>query len=159
MKYERYALPSGPGKLKANLTRVLALDGSPERLAIAFAIGVFISFTPVFGFHTLMAIGTAAVLRMNAPAVVIGSWVNTPLTAPFAYSFCYFIGASILRSSVTVDSTIWTDLSWDQINNVIVQLTAGCSIIGFVASIIAYWLVFKGILLYRARRKVYEMSR
>ena len=47
------------------LKQVLHLHESPQRTALAFAIGVFIGFSPAYGLHTLMVFFFAWALRLN----------------------------------------------------------------------------------------------
>ena len=43
--------------------RVRRLPGAPAAIALGFACGAFVSFTPLFGFHYLLAIALAWALR------------------------------------------------------------------------------------------------
>src|ERR1700757_3599411 len=54
-----------PRQAAARLAALLALDESPWRVALALAVGVFISFTPFWGFQTLLALLVATVCRLN----------------------------------------------------------------------------------------------
>ncbi|MBP1752854.1 MAG: hypothetical protein H6Q57_1690, partial [Geobacteraceae bacterium] len=67
-------------KWKKRIRHILTMDSHPGHISLGFAVGVFISFTPFFGFHSLMAIVAAFVFRLNKLTCVTGSWVNTPLT-------------------------------------------------------------------------------
>ncbi|MFB3071649.1 MAG: DUF2062 domain-containing protein, partial [Nitrospirales bacterium] len=42
--------------IRSQLTQVLHLQESPHRTALAFALGIFIAFSPTYGLHTLSAI-------------------------------------------------------------------------------------------------------
>ena len=82
---------------KKRLKDVLHLsDTPPKRLAASLAIGVFISCTPFYGFHTLLAIGAASLFRVNKIATVTGAWLNLPWFAPFIYGLSLKVGESIL---------------------------------------------------------------
>jgi len=56
--------------------------GKPLGLATAAGVGVFIGCTPFYGFHTLLAIGVALLLRLNLVAVWLGSQISFPALAP-----------------------------------------------------------------------------
>jgi uncharacterized protein (DUF2062 family)/SAM-dependent methyltransferase len=56
---------------------------SPARQAAAVALGVFIGCTPFFGFHLLLCIGFARLLRLNQIKVYLASHVSLPLIWPF----------------------------------------------------------------------------
>jgi uncharacterized protein (DUF2062 family) len=56
------------------------MEDTPTRLALAFAIGVFIAFFPILGIHTGMALLVAVVFRLNKVALLAGAWTNNPWT-------------------------------------------------------------------------------
>jgi uncharacterized protein (DUF2062 family) len=71
-------------------------DTPPRRLAASLAVGVFISCTPFYGFHTLLAIATASLFRLNKAAIITGAWLNLPWFAPFVYGASLKVGEFIL---------------------------------------------------------------
>jgi uncharacterized protein (DUF2062 family) len=75
---------------------LLHLDDPPWRLALALALGVFISCTPLYGIQTLLALLLATLFRLNKAATVIGTWLNLPWFAPFVYGAGLKIGARVL---------------------------------------------------------------
>jgi len=76
--------------------RLLHTDDTPRRTAAAFAMGVFIGFSPLFGFHTLIGIVLAFALRLNRVAALIGVYANLPwFVAPY-YTVSTVLGASLL---------------------------------------------------------------
>jgi len=72
--------------LRERFVALLHLDDPPWRVALALAVGVFISFTPFLGFQTLLALLVAALARLNAAVVVTGTWLNLPWFMPFVYA-------------------------------------------------------------------------
>jgi uncharacterized protein len=78
------------------LAELLQLDESPWRTALALAVGVFISFTPFWGFQTLLALVIATVCRLNRAVTVTGTWLNLPWFAPFVYGGALKLGALML---------------------------------------------------------------
>lgn len=75
------------------LAGLLHLDESPWRTALALAVGVFISFTPFWGFQTVLALVIATVCRLNRAVTVTGTWLNLPWFAPFIYGGALKLGA------------------------------------------------------------------
>jgi uncharacterized protein (DUF2062 family) len=75
---------------------LLHLEDTPHRTALAFGLGVFVAFFPVWGIHTLMAIGLAVGLRLNRLAVVLGAWVNNPWTMAPLYAAGTALGCALL---------------------------------------------------------------
>jgi uncharacterized protein (DUF2062 family) len=66
------------------LDTLLHIQDTPERTAAAFALGVFIGFSPFLGFHTILGIVFAFVLNLNRVAVLLGVYSNLPwFLAPY----------------------------------------------------------------------------
>jgi len=82
--------------LANRLRAVCRLDDEPWKIALGLAVGVFISCTPFYGLHTLMAIGAALALRINKLSTVTGAWLNLPWFAPFVYALSLKVGEFIL---------------------------------------------------------------
>ncbi len=59
---------------------LLTIEGSPNRVAFSFALGVFIAFFPILGIHTWVALGLAIAFRLNKVAILVGAWMNNPWT-------------------------------------------------------------------------------
>jgi uncharacterized protein (DUF2062 family) len=78
------------------LAGLLYPEESPWRTALALAVGVFISFTPFWGFQTLLALVIATVCRLNRAVTVTGTWLNLPWFAPFVYGGALKLGALML---------------------------------------------------------------
>ncbi len=84
------------GWLRRAFAALLHLDDTPHRTALAFAIGVWIAFFPVWGIHSAMAIGIAFALRLSRAAMLLGAWVNNPWTAPPFYTAGTILGCWVL---------------------------------------------------------------
>lgn len=80
-------------RLIASLARV---PDTPERIALAFSVGVFLGFSPFLGLHTLLGIGAAFLFRLNRLAMLIGVWVNVPWILVPYYSFATWLGVILL---------------------------------------------------------------
>ena len=89
-----------PGHLRDKLSQLTAwlcrLPDSPERTAAAFAIGVFVGFSPFIGLQTLIGIGVAYLLRLSRVAVILGTWVNLPWIVPLYYALVTELGSRLL---------------------------------------------------------------
>ena len=78
---------------------LLHVEGSPSRVATAFALGVFIAFSPLLGVHTGLAIATALAFRLNKVAIVAGAWTNNPWTLAPMYTAGTLLGCFVLGVS------------------------------------------------------------
>lgn len=76
--------------------RIVRLTGSPHAVAAGVAAGVVASATPFLGFHLIITIILAYLLRGNMLAAVIGSFVGNPVTLPIFWLADYEIGNFIL---------------------------------------------------------------
>ncbi|HEV2984332.1 MAG TPA: DUF2062 domain-containing protein [Vicinamibacterales bacterium] len=77
------------------LDTLLHIEDTPERTAAAFALGVFFGFSPLLGFHTILAIVFAFFLNLNRVAALLGVYANLPwIIAPY-YASVTLAGAKI----------------------------------------------------------------
>ncbi len=97
------------GWLTRRVRVVLQIEGSPTRIALAFALGVFIAFFPILGIHTGMAIALAVVLRLNKVAILTGAWLNNPWTLAPIYTAGTLVGCALLRvSPASLEEVDWS---------------------------------------------------
>ena len=131
--------------VRSLLKQVLHLQESPQRTAFAFAIGVFICFSPVYGLHTVIVIVCAWALRLNLLALMAGAYLNNPWTIVPILGATYWVGALLLGRS---DSPIfdWHDVSfsaiYEQIMPYAVPFFLGGFVLSILGSVIAYPLAY-----------------
>ncbi|MEL6128122.1 MAG: DUF2062 domain-containing protein [Pseudomonadota bacterium] len=75
--------------------RLRRLPDSPHRVARGLACGVFVSFSPMFGFHFVYAALLAWLIRGNILASLIGTFFGNPLTFPLIATLSLWIGRGI----------------------------------------------------------------
>lgn len=63
--------------------RLRRLPDQPQKIGRGVAAGTFVSFTPLFGFHFLLAVLVALLIRGNVLAALLGTFLGNPLTTPF----------------------------------------------------------------------------
>ncbi len=76
--------------------RLRRLPDAPHRIARGIFAGVFISFTPLFGFHFLGAAALAWIMRGNILASLMATFFGNPITFPFIAAFGVEFGNWIL---------------------------------------------------------------
>ncbi|MBM3221349.1 MAG: DUF2062 domain-containing protein [Candidatus Rokubacteria bacterium] len=123
-------------RLLDRLTGLLRLDDPPWRIALALAVGVFISCTPTPGLQTIIALVVATLVRLNRAATVTGVWLNLPWVMPFVYAGALKVGAAVVPDHA---AGFW------------VMLVVGTTIVGAVAAIVTYCVSF-GALSWTRRR-------
>lgn len=84
------------GRLGRALRSLLHVDGTPHRTALAFALGVFIAFSPLLGIHTGMALLIAFVFRLSRVAILTGAYLNNPWTLAPMYMAGTLLGCVLL---------------------------------------------------------------
>lgn len=139
------------------LRRLLALDDSPERTALAFAIGVFIAFSPFLGLHTILATLIAFAFRFNKIAIYAGTFINNPfLTLVPIIILSYVLGAvltgqplrlphrslELLANPHLTSGDYWRTL-WTQAREIVVPFAVGGMILSVVCSLVSYPLTLR----------------
>ncbi|HYY42910.1 MAG TPA: DUF2062 domain-containing protein [Pyrinomonadaceae bacterium] len=137
---------------RAAFRRLLALDDPPERTALAFAVGVFIAFSPFLGLHTILATLIAFLFRFNKLAIYTGTFLNNPFLTLVPITFAsYSLGARLMGRSMQLPraglellkephlltGAYWQELfrhSWD----ILLPFTVGGLALSVVCSLVAY---------------------
>jgi len=154
-------------KLAGVWYRLVTLKSSPRKIALGLALGVFLSYTPTIGFQTPIAIGLAALLKVNPVSAVIGVYLTNVFTAWPLYLFCYKVGGLVLGVEVTGREHVREagflvgvvnfgrlGLEW-----MAVELL-GAIIVGSVSAVAAYFLALFALIRYRRarlRRRIQKM--
>lgn len=76
--------------------RVRRLPDTPPKISRGVAAGVFVSFTPFFGLHFVIAIIIARILRGNILAALMATFFGNPLTFPAIGYVSITLGSWIL---------------------------------------------------------------
>ena len=83
--------------------RLRRLPDEPHRIARGVFAGVFVSFTPLFGFHFLSAALLGWVMRGNIIAALLATFVGNPLTTPFIAITSVELGHRLLGIDAPMD--------------------------------------------------------
>lgn len=159
--------------------RVRRIPDSPHRIALGFSCGVFVSFSPLFGFHFFYAMFLAWLLRGNILASLIGTVAGNPLTFPIIASTSLALGRRILGYGATgrdfgritdafseAAEGIWEgvlslfglgEAEWHKVaaffTDIIWPYYVGGLLPGLVAAIASYYLTRPVIAAYQAARR------
>lgn len=79
--------------------RIRRLPDDPHRIARGVGAGVFVSFTPLFGLHFVLAALVARLVRGNILASLLGTFFGNPLTFPVIAFISMKLGRLILGTS------------------------------------------------------------
>lgn len=143
--------------------RVLRLSASPHVVAVGFATGVFASFTPFIGFHFVICLSLAYVMRGNLLASALGTWVGNPLTFPFIWFYTYKVGNLILHGnegelSMRQVSGQLLHLSFGNIIEILKPMTMGGVLLGVPVAFILYFVIRRLVFVYQ-RSRLAEIAR
>lgn len=137
--------------------RVWRLSGTPHAIALGIAAGIFASCTPFVGFHILIAMLVAWVLRGNLIASALGTFVGNPLTFPAIWFVVYEVGRYMVGAPAGPDpdiaETLQSDRAFDMFLPLLVPLTVGSVPVGIVLGSIGYVVTRSGVEAYQVRRR------
>src|SRR5215475_13477520 len=76
--------------------RVARMPGTPSSIALGFACGVGVVFTPLVGLHLIVALVLAWIVRASPLAAAIGTLASNPWTIPPILIGTYKLGARMM---------------------------------------------------------------
>jgi uncharacterized protein (DUF2062 family) len=132
--------------LSDRLRIIFSVKDTPEKIAIAFAVGVFIGISPFLGLHTLMAIAFASILRLNRLVTLAGAFVTNPLTIIPIYSFATWMGTKMTGHENTLSQTNFKEITIINIFSILKELIlpffVGTIAFGVIAGVLSYLFVY-----------------
>jgi len=160
------------------LHRLRRLPDQPHRIGRGVAAGVFVSFTPLFGFHFLSAAAVAWIIRGNILAALLATFVGNPVTLPFIALVSVGLGRELLglqgeltphfifREFSRATGELWFNIRsifgpevahWDRLSDFFAQIfwpyVVGGTILGLVVSIATHYLTVPIFRAYQRRRE------
>lgn len=142
------------------IKRVLRLTATPHAVAAGVAAGVFASWTPLLGFHFLLAFAFAFILAGNMVAAALGTAFGNPISFPFIWALTLKIGNMLIGAPAGA-GTRHVDLKpllmrldvgqlWDP---VLKPMLIGCIPPGVFTAIVFYLFTYWGVTAFQTRRK------
>jgi uncharacterized protein len=150
-------------RARAWLEQLLHTHDTPQRTAIAYALGVFIGFSPLLGLHTVLGLILAFALSLNRVAVLVGVYSNLPWILVPYYTLTTWLGASVLGLDVppgVIEKLVdgLQHRSWTEFRTALMTLqpflwafTVGSSLGSIVLALVAYRVAFVMITSHRKR--------
>jgi hypothetical protein len=125
---------------------ILHVEDTPHRIALAFAVGVWIAFFPIWGIHTALALGVAFLLRLSRAAMLVGAWVNNPWTMGPLYTAGTLLGCVLMRVPTQGLASLDWGLGWREFFRALVEtlrpylwpFVLGNLALGTLAALLAY---------------------
>ena len=157
--------------------RLRRLPDPPHKIARGIAAGVFVCFTPFFGFHFILAAILAFIMQGNILASLLATFFGNPLTFPIIAAICLELGnwmvgggghmplqevfAAFSQASIELwrnFAALFTDeiAHWDRLrvffHRVFWPYTVGGLVPGVFAGVAAYMLALPAVTAYQKRR-------
>jgi uncharacterized protein (DUF2062 family) len=141
--------------LSRQVHALAALGEPPHRTALAFAVGVFLSFSPFLGLQIAIAVTAGLALRLHRLALLAGLCSNLPIIMVPYYVLTTAVGAAILgvgtandvgdRISAVMAKPIYRAEFWGNAANLLAPFLGSFvvgSLIGAAAlGLISYFIV------------------
>lgn len=137
--------------------RMKRLPDTPHRIALGFAFGAFVSFTPFFTMHFVLAALLAWICRANILAGLFGTAVGNPLTFPFIAAVSLWLGNWIMGTHVSAEEGEKAGFSlgwlWNNFTDIFVPYLVGGILPGLICAVACYWLLRPLVAAYQNRRR------
>ena len=133
-------------RLRQMVRLLLHLEDTPNRVALAFGIGLFIAFFPLLGIHTGLALVIALIFRLSRVALLAGAWVNNPWTLAPMYTAGTLVGCGLLGVSpeglADVDWSLhgraFYAALWEGLRPFVLPFVLGNLVLGVLSGLLAY---------------------
>lgn len=159
--------------------RVRRVPDSPHRIALGFACGTFVSFSPFYTLHIPLTLGLAWLTRASLIGGFIGTFVGNFMTTPFIALGAIATGNLVLGRQVSTGSFAEIASAFGEafgglwqiaksffgygeaaperllpfFHEVFLPYMIGGAILGVPAGLAAYWLSRGAVAAYQARRR------
>ncbi len=139
------------------LRDILSLKDSPHRLALAFAVGVFIGMSPLLGLHTVLGIAIAWSFRLNRLVTVTGVYITNPWTIVPIYTFSTWVGAKCLGMKHIIPEIDWSHITFTyffyELKPLLMPFIFGTLLVGLISAVISYFLIYHAVKKARSNAK------
>ncbi len=129
------------------IRQILSVRESPEKIAAAFAVGVFIGMSPLLGIHTVLGIAVAWILKLNRLVTLVGVFVTNPWTIVPIYTFGTWLGIKMLRTELIIPAIDWSNLTLkvllSDFKPFIAPFFVGSTALGLVSAVLSYFLIYQ----------------
>jgi len=150
------------------LEQLLHTHDTPQRTAFAFALGVFLGFSPFLGLHAILGLLLAFLCGLNRVAVILGVYSNLPWILPAYYTAATIAGARLLGIDIEPAALkeairAFETVSWGDLRTLAHALapllwayTVGSTIGSVLLALAAYRVSLLFIVAHRKRQQLHE---
>ncbi|MFO0752241.1 MAG: DUF2062 domain-containing protein [Thermodesulfovibrionales bacterium] len=143
--------------LRDKLREVVSIQDSPRKIAISFAVGVFLGMSPLLGLHTVLGIAAAWIFRLNKFVTILGVYITNPWTIVPLYTFSTWLGARMLGMGRIVPAIDWNGITFSyflkEMKPLLWPFLLGTTFVGLLFAALGYVVVHHAVMKSRSRRK------
>ncbi len=146
--------------------RILRLSASPHAVAAGVAAGIFSAFTPLLGFHIILAMALAYLMAGNLLAAALATTLANPLTIPLIALATFRVGEALLgitSSEAVTAAELFHRLEHLQLSElwqpVLKPMLAGAGLLGLVTAAVGYGMTRFAVRSFKARRHARLLQR
>lgn len=136
--------------LRDRLSAILSCKDSPRKIALSFAVGVFLGMSPLLGLHTVLGIVIAAIFRLNKFVTIVGVYITNPWTIVPIYTFATWCGAKLLGVNDVMPDINWNDITIDFLlrgmHSLLWPFVWGTTLLGLVSALIGYVVIYQAVM-------------
>ncbi len=123
--------------------KLARLPASSYAISAGFACGSMVSFTPLLGFHFVLAVVFSYLLRANYIAALIGTIVGNPISFPFIWGLIYKVGAFIVdRSDNNLIPNINFEIIIKQTYDIFIPMLVGGAVLAIPVWLLTYFITY-----------------
>ena len=123
--------------------KLARLPASSYAISAGFACGSMVSFTPLLGFHFVLAVVFSYLLRANYIAALIGTIVGNPISFPFIWGLIYKVGAFIVdRSDNSLSPNINFEIIIKQTYDIFIPMLVGGAVLAIPVWLLTYFITY-----------------
>jgi uncharacterized protein (DUF2062 family) len=132
--------------LRDKIKLILIVKDTPHRISIAFALGIFIGMSPLFGVHTLLGLLVAYVFRLNKLTTIVGVYITNPWTIIPIYTFSTWVGAKCLGVNKLLPEIDWRHVTFSALMNdfspLLMPFIVGTVIMSCFSAVVSYFIIY-----------------
>ncbi len=132
-------------RFRSTLAQVLRVQDTPHRIALSFAVGLFIGMSFLLGFHTVLALVVAWALKLNRVVILSGVFITNPWSIIPIYTFCTWIGTIIMGTDHVIPEINWDHLTvvglFSELSHLVLPFVVGTTAVGFLAAAASYVII------------------
>ncbi len=136
--------------------RVRRMPGSPHSIAAGLACGVAVSFTPLVGFHFVLAALMSWAIGGSILAAAVGTVIGNPWTFPFIWFVSYRAGSWVVGEAAPVAPPGEFTMAFiiENPEAILLPMMIGGLPMAIGAWLLSFWLVRRAVARYQRMRRM-----